>query len=59
VPPRDVAALRQALERLVGDEALRRRLGAAGRERIREHFSWDRFTSETVRAYEDSLSSNA
>jgi glycogen synthase len=59
VPPRDVPALRQALERLVGDEALRRRMGGAGRERIREHFSWDRFASETVRAYEDSLSSNA
>ena len=33
VPTRDVGALRAALERLLGDEELRRRLGAAARER--------------------------
>jgi glycosyltransferase involved in cell wall biosynthesis len=33
VPPGDVAALRAAIERLLGDPALRRRLGAAGRAR--------------------------
>jgi glycosyltransferase involved in cell wall biosynthesis len=33
VPPRDVPALRAAIERLLGDAALRARLGAAGRER--------------------------
>jgi glycosyltransferase involved in cell wall biosynthesis len=33
VPPGDVAALRAAIERLLGDPALRARLGAAGRER--------------------------
>ena len=57
VPPRDVGALREALERLLGDRELRRRLGAAGRDRIREHFSWERFSAETIRAYEDALSS--
>jgi glycosyltransferase involved in cell wall biosynthesis len=59
VPPRDVAALRQALERLLADRELRRRLGSAGRERIRRHFSWDRFSAETIRAYEGALSSKA
>jgi glycosyltransferase involved in cell wall biosynthesis len=33
VPPRDVPALRAAIERLLGDAELRERLGAAGRER--------------------------
>lgn len=55
VSPRDVAALRAALQRLLADRELRHRLGAAGRERIREHFSWERFSDETLRAYEDAL----
>jgi glycosyltransferase involved in cell wall biosynthesis len=59
VPPRDVGALRSALERLLADQELRRRMGAAGRARIARHFSWEGFVSETVRAYEDALSSAA
>ena len=55
VPPRDAVALRSALERLVGNSDLRRQLGAAARDRIREHFSWERFAAETVQAYEDAL----
>jgi glycosyltransferase involved in cell wall biosynthesis len=51
VPPRDSAALRAALERLLGDAELRRRLGAAGRERARERFSWDAVTDATLAAY--------
>jgi glycosyltransferase involved in cell wall biosynthesis len=57
VPPRDVSALREALERLLADRDLRRRLGTAGRERIKDHFSWDRFGSETIQAYEDAVGS--
>jgi glycosyltransferase involved in cell wall biosynthesis len=52
VPPRDVPALRAALERLLGDAELRRRFGANARERIREHFSWPRVTDLTIAAYE-------
>ena len=37
VPPGDIAALREAIERLLGDPEERERLGAAARERIREH----------------------
>jgi glycosyltransferase involved in cell wall biosynthesis len=57
VPPRDVPALRGALQRLLADGDLRRQLGSAGRERIRRHFSWERFSKDTIRAYEDALSS--
>lgn len=35
VPPRDVDALAEGLDRLMGDEALRRRLGAAARTSVR------------------------
>lgn len=53
VPAGDVPALRAALERLLGDRELRRRLGEAGRERVRERFSWDAVTDATVAAYEE------
>jgi glycosyltransferase involved in cell wall biosynthesis len=53
VPPRDPAALRAALERLLGDRELRFRLGAAARDRARERFSWDRVVDATLQAYAD------
>jgi glycosyltransferase involved in cell wall biosynthesis len=55
VPPRDVGALREALERLLGDRDLRRRLGAAARERIRERFAWPVVTDATLAAYDEAL----
>lgn len=45
VPPADPHALRQALDRLVGDAALRRRLGTAARERIERVASMDRYAA--------------
>ncbi len=55
VPPGDVAALREALSRLLGDADLRRRFGEAGRARIAERFTWQGFADETLQAYEDAL----
>lgn len=55
VPPRDVPALRGALERLLADPELRRRMGEAGRERVREHFAWPAVTDATLAAYEEAL----
>jgi glycosyltransferase involved in cell wall biosynthesis len=53
VPPQDPAALRSALELLLGDQDRRLRLGAAARARARELFSWDRVVGDTLSAYAD------
>jgi glycosyltransferase involved in cell wall biosynthesis len=59
VPPGDVDALREALERLLGDRALRRSLGEAGRARARDRFGWEAVTAATLRVYEDVLGERA
>ena len=51
VPPRDPAALRAALVRLLDDAPLRRRLGESARERAPERLSWDAATRATLEAY--------
>jgi glycosyltransferase involved in cell wall biosynthesis len=53
VPPRDPAALRAALDRALGDAGLRRRLGGAARERIRQRFSWDAVLDATIDLYRE------
>jgi len=55
VPPRDPRALRAALQRLLGDRELRRRLGAAGRERAGRHFSWPAVTDALLAAYGEAV----
>jgi glycosyltransferase involved in cell wall biosynthesis len=52
VPPRDEAALADALIRVLKDEALRQRLGQAGRERVRAAFGVDGLVAGTARVYE-------
>jgi glycosyltransferase involved in cell wall biosynthesis len=49
--PGNVPALRAALERLLDDPELRRRMGEAGRRRAAEHFSWDSVTRKTLDLY--------
>ncbi len=51
VPPRDPAALRGALERLLADEGERNRLGAAAREKAQRELSWERATDELIASY--------
>jgi 2-deoxystreptamine N-acetyl-D-glucosaminyltransferase/2-deoxystreptamine glucosyltransferase len=55
VPPGDVTALRAAIERLLADDVLRRRLGAAARRRITRHYGWERVIEETICVYEQAL----
>jgi glycosyltransferase involved in cell wall biosynthesis len=51
VPPRDAAALREAVERLLTDPELRGRLGRSARARARERFSWDAVIERTLEVY--------
>ena len=55
VPPRDPPALRAAIDRLLADRELRRRLGEAGRSRIGELCSWQAVVDAHLEAYEAAL----
>jgi glycosyltransferase involved in cell wall biosynthesis len=54
-PPRDAGALAGAVLRLMEDAGERRRMGEAGRARVRQHFSIERTVRETERLYEELL----
>ncbi len=51
VPPRDHHAMAQAIERLLRDDGLRRRMGNAGLARLRERFTVERMVAETAAVY--------
>ncbi len=53
VPPRDPAALAGALNRLVQDAALRRRLGDGARDWVRQEFSPARMKEGTLAVYRE------
>jgi glycosyltransferase involved in cell wall biosynthesis len=52
VPVRDHEAMAGAIVRLLRDEALRARMGAAGEARVRERFSAERMVQDTLAVYE-------
>ena len=47
--------LAEAVNRLMDDEDMRRRMGEAGRRRVVEHYSWRAVAERTVRFYEELL----
>jgi glycosyltransferase involved in cell wall biosynthesis len=51
IPPNDPDALAAAIQRLHRDRALGARLGAAGRARVCEHFTWAHFRTRLLEAY--------
>ena len=52
-PPRDPAALAEALADVLGDEGRRRAYGAAGRRRYLERFTTDHMVDDTLRVLEE------
>lgn len=55
VPPRNAAALADALETLLADPQLRARLAAAGRRRVESEFTVDLIVAQHVALYRDLL----
>lgn len=55
VPPGDADALAAALLRLLGDAELRTRLGAAGRERVLNRFTWEQAARGTADLYREAV----
>jgi phosphatidyl-myo-inositol dimannoside synthase len=49
VDPDDPAAVAATAVRLLGDDALRRRMGAAGRAAVETHYNWDRVAADLIR----------
>jgi glycosyltransferase involved in cell wall biosynthesis len=52
VPPRDHEAMAAAIVKLLKDEPLRKRLGAAGQSLVHARFSAERMVQETLSVYE-------
>ncbi|MGW0246479.1 glycosyltransferase [Nocardia goodfellowii] len=52
VAPPEPATLARAVRALLDDPIQRRSWGAAGAERVRERYSWDRIAADTVATYE-------
>jgi glycosyltransferase involved in cell wall biosynthesis len=59
VPPNDPSALAGAIGRALDDADLRARLGANGRERVLEKFTWRKTAEGTVDQWRDYLASRA
>jgi glycosyltransferase involved in cell wall biosynthesis len=52
VSPKSPADVADAINHLMRDEFLRQSLGAAGRDRARSRYSWDRIAADTLRIYD-------
>jgi glycosyltransferase involved in cell wall biosynthesis len=52
-PEDDVVTLRETIEKIMGDEELRRRLAQAGRERVLERYTQAQIALETYQVYQE------
>src|SRR5690606_7561076 len=51
VPPRCPGRIASALRSLLGDDELRRSMGAAGARRARRHYRWEAIAAATLNVY--------
>ena len=59
VPPRDPAALGEALAALLADDERRAAYGAAGVKRARDRYRWSRVVADTDAVYRSVLAARA
>jgi glycosyltransferase involved in cell wall biosynthesis len=55
VPPGDVEAVARALDRLLSDAGLRRRLGREGRRRVESYFAMDKYIERVLAVYQKAI----
>jgi phosphatidyl-myo-inositol dimannoside synthase len=55
VDPHDTGAAAEAIVRVLADARLAHRLGAAGRARVLERFTWDKMASDARRVFGDAM----
>ena len=55
VPPLDVGAVTAALDRILTDRSLRRRMGAAGRRHVEQVFAMDKYISRVLDVYHKAI----
>lgn len=56
IPPKDPRACANAINAILRDAFARSGFGAAGRDRARSRYSWDRIAADTLRVYDKLLS---
>ena len=54
-PDKFVHDMADAINRIMADPEKAKRMGQAGYERARDHFSWESIADKTVKVYEDVL----
>mgnify|MGYP000075913946 CR=1 FL=1 len=57
VPPGDPESLASAIRKLLNDPNLQKALGQAGRQRILEHFTWQKAADKTANIYQQVIDS--
>jgi glycosyltransferase involved in cell wall biosynthesis len=58
VPPLDPGAVASAIDLILGNESLRRRMGEAGRKRVEDYFAMDKYILRVLAAYQKAIDSS-